>query len=186
MGFPSKNTEVGCYFLLQGIFPIYVSSVSCIGRWVLYHWETRRLLHTLWRAICGGGWGVWAETRWVIGRQILEGDWGCIPSLLITLPKLKPHQPLFVWSRSCGWQSGRWDSHASYVWLWGSSFSSVYLLNLTVSLGIPESPFAGLVLLSGNMVSAHQSAENKLTGGKWDKGEVNSCQPVTAFILAKS
>ena len=60
---------------------------------------------TLWRAICRGGWGVWAGTRWVIGRQILEGDWGCIPSLLIMVPKSKPHQPLFVWSRSCGWQS---------------------------------------------------------------------------------
>ena len=46
MGFPSKNTEVGCYFLLRGIFPTYVSSVSCIGRWVLYHWETWRSLHT--------------------------------------------------------------------------------------------------------------------------------------------
>ena len=31
-----------CHFLLQGIFPIRdqtcVSCVSCIGRWVLYHW----------------------------------------------------------------------------------------------------------------------------------------------------
>ena len=35
---------VGCHFLLQGIFPTQGSNqcllrVSCIGRWVLYHWE---------------------------------------------------------------------------------------------------------------------------------------------------
>ena len=38
---PSKNSEVGCHALLQGIFPTQESnpclSVSCIGRWFLYH-----------------------------------------------------------------------------------------------------------------------------------------------------
>ena len=38
---PGKNTGVGCHALLQGIFPtrdqIWVSSVSCFGRRVLYH-----------------------------------------------------------------------------------------------------------------------------------------------------
>ena len=37
---PSKNTGVGCHFLLQGIFPTQEdwTRVSCIGRWILYHW----------------------------------------------------------------------------------------------------------------------------------------------------
>ena len=39
--FPGKNTGVGCHFLVQGIFPtqdqIRISSVSCIGRQILYH-----------------------------------------------------------------------------------------------------------------------------------------------------
>ena len=38
---PGKNTEVGCHFLLQGIFLMQGSNhVSCIGRQVLYHWTT--------------------------------------------------------------------------------------------------------------------------------------------------
>ena len=36
--FPSKNTVVGCHFLLQGIFPIQGSnSIFCIGKQILYH-----------------------------------------------------------------------------------------------------------------------------------------------------
>ena len=36
---PGKNTAVGCRALLQGIFPTQGSNyVSCISRWVLYHW----------------------------------------------------------------------------------------------------------------------------------------------------
>ena len=39
--FPGKNTGVGCRSRFQGIFPTQgsnsTSSVSCIGRWVLYH-----------------------------------------------------------------------------------------------------------------------------------------------------
>ena len=42
--FPSKNTGVGCHFLLQGIFPTQVSNLSplCLlhCRWVLYCWAT--------------------------------------------------------------------------------------------------------------------------------------------------
>ena len=39
--FPGKNTQVGCHFLLQGIFPTKGwTHVSCIGRWILYHWAT--------------------------------------------------------------------------------------------------------------------------------------------------
>ena len=45
MGFPSKNTRVGCHFLLQGIFLLWdwisVSYVSCIDRQILYHCTTR-------------------------------------------------------------------------------------------------------------------------------------------------
>ena len=39
------NTGVGCHFLLQGIsWPrdwTLVSYVSCLGKWILYHWATR-------------------------------------------------------------------------------------------------------------------------------------------------
>ena len=39
-----KNTGVGCHFLLQGSsLPrgwTSASYVSCIGRWILYHWAT--------------------------------------------------------------------------------------------------------------------------------------------------
>ena len=38
---PGKNAGVGCYFLLQEIFPTrdqtQISCISCIGRWILYH-----------------------------------------------------------------------------------------------------------------------------------------------------
>ena len=39
--FPGKNTGVGCYFLLQGIFPIQGSNpptwpIYYTGRWLLY------------------------------------------------------------------------------------------------------------------------------------------------------
>ena len=38
----SKNTEVGCYFLLQVIFQTRDQThISCIGRWDLCHWATR-------------------------------------------------------------------------------------------------------------------------------------------------
>ena len=45
MGFSSKNTGVGCHFLLQGIFlpqgsnPCLLHLLLC--RWILYHWATR-------------------------------------------------------------------------------------------------------------------------------------------------
>ena len=39
--FPGKNTRVGCHLVLQGTFPTQGwSHVSCIGRWILYHWAT--------------------------------------------------------------------------------------------------------------------------------------------------
>ena len=41
LNFPGKNTGVGCYSLLQGLFPTidqtWVSCISCIGRQILYH-----------------------------------------------------------------------------------------------------------------------------------------------------
>ena len=40
--FPGKNTGVGCHLFLQGIFPTRDwTCVSCIDRWILYHWATR-------------------------------------------------------------------------------------------------------------------------------------------------
>ena len=49
--FLSKNTAVGCHFLLQGIFPTQglnlVSCVFCIGRQILYHctsWKAPKYL----------------------------------------------------------------------------------------------------------------------------------------------
>ena len=42
---PGKNTGVGCHSLFQGIFPTQgrtcVSYISCIGRWVLYHFANK-------------------------------------------------------------------------------------------------------------------------------------------------
>ena len=39
--FPGKTTRVGCHFPLQGIFPTQGKTcISCIGRWILYHWVT--------------------------------------------------------------------------------------------------------------------------------------------------
>ena len=41
MGFPGKNTGVGCHFLLQGIFPTQGSNLR------LLHWQadSLRLIH---------------------------------------------------------------------------------------------------------------------------------------------
>ena len=40
--FQVKNAGAGCHFLLQGIFLTqgsnHISCVSCMGRWILYHW----------------------------------------------------------------------------------------------------------------------------------------------------
>ena len=48
MGFPSKNTGVGCHFHLQGIFLTQGSNPSpcgsCNGRQILYHWATWEVL----------------------------------------------------------------------------------------------------------------------------------------------
>ena len=44
MDFPGKNTGVGSHALLGSSWPrdqTCISWVSCIGRWVLYHWSTR-------------------------------------------------------------------------------------------------------------------------------------------------
>ena len=41
LGFPSKNTWVGCHFLLQGIFPTQgLNSCLLHCRWILYNWAT--------------------------------------------------------------------------------------------------------------------------------------------------
>ena len=52
--FPGKNTWVGCYFLLQGIFkpwdPTSISGVFCIGMQILHHyatWKALRFIDTL-------------------------------------------------------------------------------------------------------------------------------------------
>ena len=43
-----RNTGVGCHALLQEIFPLkdrtWVSCLSCIGRWALYHWAAGQAL----------------------------------------------------------------------------------------------------------------------------------------------
>ena len=57
--FPSKNNEVGCLFLLQGIFPIQVSNLRLLRflhcRWTFYHWATREAQNAaspLWLSAC--------------------------------------------------------------------------------------------------------------------------------------
>jgi len=80
--FPGKNTGVGCHFLLQEIFPIQgLNPVSSIGRWILYHWATRkapihlfavqsvsrvRLFVKLWTAACQ------ASLPFIISRSLLR------------------------------------------------------------------------------------------------------------------
>ena len=40
-GFSRKNTGVGCYFLLQGIFPTQGWNPHLLRcRWILYHWDS--------------------------------------------------------------------------------------------------------------------------------------------------
>ena len=40
--FPGKNTEVGCHFLLQGLFPIQGWNLCLLHfRWILCHWATK-------------------------------------------------------------------------------------------------------------------------------------------------
>ena len=60
--FPVKNTELGCHFLLQGIFPTRdrtcVSCASFIGRRILYHQchlgssDFLKKVHTKFLALC--------------------------------------------------------------------------------------------------------------------------------------
>ena len=63
MDFPGKNTGVGCYFFLQGMFPTQKLNLHLLhfGRQVLYHWATRESLDayimvnyllTLWSPTC--------------------------------------------------------------------------------------------------------------------------------------
>ena len=41
LGFPGKNTWVGCHFLLQGVFPTQgLNSCLLHCRWILYNWAT--------------------------------------------------------------------------------------------------------------------------------------------------
>ena len=68
MGFPSKNTGVGCHFLLQGTFLTQGSNLRLLplvlGRWILYHGATRKALSSLsgmgrieeWRGGKGSNW----------------------------------------------------------------------------------------------------------------------------------
>ena len=45
--FPSKNTGVGCHFLLQGIFLTQGSNLHLLfGRWTLYHCTTQEAQST--------------------------------------------------------------------------------------------------------------------------------------------
>ena len=51
-----KNTGVGCHSLLQGIFPIQGTHVSCTGRQILYHWATREAHSLIILAYIKNGW----------------------------------------------------------------------------------------------------------------------------------
>ena len=47
--FPGKNTGVGFYFLLQGIFLIQASNVHLLHcRWILCHWAAREVHTKAW------------------------------------------------------------------------------------------------------------------------------------------
>ena len=93
--FPGKNTGVGCHFLLQGIFLIQgLNPVLSIGRWILYHWATRkapihlfvvqslsrvRLFLTLWTAACQ------ASLSFIISQSLLK---------LMSIESVIPSNPL--------------------------------------------------------------------------------------------
>ena len=68
MDFLGRNTGMGCSFLLQGIFLTQGSAqVSCIGRWILYHWATRETL--AWYII---SWTVETCNEFVIDSMITD------------------------------------------------------------------------------------------------------------------
>ena len=67
--FPGKNTEAGCRFLLQESSQLknrtHVSCISCIGRWILYHWAT---WETLW-GWHGQAFGKLHFALWKVGQK---------------------------------------------------------------------------------------------------------------------
>ena len=85
MDFPSKNTGVGCHFLLQGIFLIKAPKdricIPCIDRWVLYHWATWEV-HDMYVYICVYLF-IPANTTWK--TQQWPQDWK--RSIFIPIPK---------------------------------------------------------------------------------------------------
>ena len=101
MGFPSKNTGVGCHFLLQGIFLLWdwisVFCVSCIDRQILYHCITRDKIIVPEEP---GGQLTWVGHPWkatLLGSGTWEANLGkeashrCPPNL--------PHEPRRVKER---------------------------------------------------------------------------------------
>ena len=111
--FPGKNTGGGCHFLHQGIFRLRdqtsVSYVSCISRWVLYHYchlgsplshgdLVKRQLYN--SGALGWGWKVslWQAPRWrwccwnTNAEQQSDRVWGWSFILQHSIP--------FVWTTS--------------------------------------------------------------------------------------
>ena len=72
MGFPWQDTGVGCHFLLQGIFLTQESlalcllpCVSCIGRWMLYHWAAWDALSRVYSLVAA----CWLFVAWLLSLQ---------------------------------------------------------------------------------------------------------------------
>ena len=78
--FSGKKTRVGCHFLFQGIFPTQGSNprlhISCIRKWILYHWATWEVLNSFYFSKILG-WGsrnclcimVWKGVPFGMGHQ---------------------------------------------------------------------------------------------------------------------
>ena len=90
--FPGKNTGVGCYFLLQGIFPTQESKPCLLlGRQILYHWATQeellgllrrrlkhlRVLHHVWQI------GIIVHCMWIM--HLLSPLFGILHCLNIAI-----------------------------------------------------------------------------------------------------
>ena len=127
--FPGQNTGVRCHFLLQGIFPTQRSNlgpcVSCIGRWMLYHWHhleiiffkklswTRRMSHI--SVSCRSQRSIYLITQRAGNCVWISLPWCCFSSAVFKIACLKmTHYSCscvlpFSWSRLVPVQIGHWE-----------------------------------------------------------------------------
>ena len=127
--FPGKNTGVGCYFFLQGIFPTqdqtHVTCVSCTGRGFFTTVPpgkpapTARLAHSPWE----GHWSSQTRLPIVLGDPITERHPRAKPShpvpwpLCVMILAGLVFQQWFQWPSLC--ESSQWEetqNHGTLGW----------------------------------------------------------------------